>query len=285
MNYAGLQLGTWYPMGGFGNIISSFAEMAKNLGVVIHTDEPVKGFTITNNRIGEIIANGNSMKVNGVIATADYQHVDEKLLGEKYRMYSNKYWEKRTMAPSCLIFYLGVNKKVNNLIHHNLFFDKDYEAHAKLIYDMPIWPKNPLFYACCPSKTDPSVAPPGHENIFILVPIAPNLVDHETIRDKYFDIVMNRLENYTGSNLRNHIVYKKSYCVSDFKRDYNAYKGNAYGLANTLKQTAFLRPGIRNKKVKNLFYAGHLTVPGPGVPPAIISGQIAAKELSNYLNT
>ena len=210
---------------------------------------------------------------------ADYHHVEQHLHPEKFRRYSEEYWNTRTLAPSSLIFYLGINKSLNNLLHHNLFFDQDFTQHAKEIYDTPSWPDNPLFYVCCTSKTDDSVAPAGHENVFILIPVAPGLTDSDAIRETYYDLVINRLEKLTGQSIKENIVFKKSYAHNNFISDYNAYKGNAYGLANTLRQTANLNPSILNKKVENLFYTGQLTVPGPGVPPSLMSGQVVAQEL------
>jgi phytoene desaturase len=183
------------------------------------------------------------------------------------------------LAPSSLLFYIGVNKKIKNLAHHTLFFDEDFSLHAREIYDDPKWPTAPQFYVSCPSKTDPSVAPEGGENLFVLIPVAPGLVDTEAQREKYFNLVMARLENLLDEKIRDHIIFKRSYAHSDFISDYNAFRGNAYGLANTLKQTANLKPGIVNKKITNLFYTGQLTVPGPGVPPSLISGQVVAREL------
>jgi phytoene desaturase len=215
-----------------------------------------------------------------VVAGADYHHVEQKLLPAKYRRYSDKYWQKRAMAPSSLIFYLGINKRLKNVLHHSLFFDKDFALHAKEIYETPQWPSEPLFYVSCPSKTDATVAPQGHENIFILIPVAPGLYDDEIVREKYFDLVISRMESLIGESFRENIVYKRTYAHSDFISDYHAFKGNAYGLANTILQTANLKPSILNKKVDNLFYTGQLTVPGPGVPPSLISGQVVAKELT-----
>jgi phytoene desaturase len=176
-----------------------------------------------------------------------------------------------------------VSKKIKKLIHHNLFFDTSLDVHAREIYETPQWPSQPLFYVCCPSKTDPSVAPEGMENLFLLVPIAPGLQDTEELRQKYYNIIMKRIEDLCDDSILPYVVYNKSYCINDFVADYHAYKGNAYGLANTLRQTAVLKPSLRNKKVTNLFYAGQLTVPGPGVPPALISGQVAAEQLLKSL--
>ena len=203
-------------------------------------------------------------------------------MAEEFRNYSEEYWDNKTLAPSSLIFYLGVSKKIEKLLHHTLFFDEDLDQHTREIYDTPQWPTKPLFYVCCPSKSDNTVAPAGHENIFILMPLAVGIEDNEELRDKYFKILMKRLELHAGESISEFIDYKKSYCINDFISDYNSYKGNAYGLANILRQTAILKPKMKNKKLKNLFYTGQLTVPGPGVPPSIISGKMAAQQLSTF---
>ena len=281
MTYSGIKQGTYYPMGGFGKVIDAFADICKEKGVSFHTNENIEKINVNNNIAESLSTNKRIFKSDVILGSADYNHVDSQLLDKKYRNYSPNYWKKRTFSPSSLIFYLGINKKLDNLIHHNLFFDEDIEKHTDEIYDKPVWPKKPLFYACCPSKTDSSLAPEGKENVFLLMPIAPGLEDSESIREHYFDIMIKRLENYTGQEISQHIEYKRGYCINDFISDYNAYKGNAYGLANTLAQTANLKPKIINKKIKNLFYTGQLTVPGPGVPPSIISGQVVAKHIIN----
>ncbi len=283
MNYAGLKLGTWYPQGGFGKVIDGMKAVAEKNGAIFHFNAAVQNIQVQNNLVSAIQVNNELFHCDGVIASADYNHVEEKLLPPAYRNYSESYWEEKTFAPSCLIFYLGIQKKVQKLHHHTLFFDEDLALHAQEIYKTPKWPAKPLFYVCCPSKSDDAVAPEGHENIFILMPIAPGLQDSEEMREKYFEIIMKRLEKYCGENISSSIDYKKSYCVDDFISDYHSYKGNAYGLANTLMQTAILKPKMINKKIANLFYAGQLTVPGPGVPPSLISGKISAQLLTTYL--
>jgi len=283
MNYAGLKLGTWYPKGGFGKVIEGMKRVAELQGATFHIGQSVTSIRKSDSSGIELGMNGINKIFDGVIASADYHHVEKQLLAEGDNNYSENYWDKRVLAPSCLIFYIGVNRKVNRLRHHTLFFDEDLNQHAIEIYKDPKWPAKPLFYVCCPSKTDDTVAPEGHENIFLLVPLAPDLEDTEALREKHFKLIMDRLEKYTGDDIVKHIDYKKSYCVADFKQDYNSYKGNAYGLANTLMQTANLKPSIQNKKIPNLYYAGQLTVPGPGVPPSIISGNVAAKQLINHL--
>jgi phytoene desaturase len=280
MNYADLKLGTWYPMGGMHKIIEGFVQLAKELRVEFHTSEPVERIDIINSKATGFTTSKKSYKFDFVVAGADYQHVEQKLLPQKFRTYSANYWDKRTMAPSSLLFYLGLDKKIDGLEHHNLFFDRDFDLHAKEIYTEPAWPTDPLFYVSCPSKTDPSVAPTGAENIFLLMPLAPGIEDSDEMRAKYFDVMCERIKKILGNDIRESIVYKRSFCLTDFVKDYNAFKGNAYGLANTLRQTAILKPRLHHKKISNLYYTGQLTSPGPGMPPSIISGQVVGELIS-----
>lgn len=284
MNYAGLKMGTYYPMGGFAKVIDAMKSIAEEQGVVFKNSAEVKDLKFDQNLASGLKGESFSSEAHAILAGADYHHVDQHILKNGHRNYTEAYWDKKVFAPSCLLFYLGVDKKLNKLEHHNLFFDEDLNPHAIEIYKTKQWPKKPLFYVCCPSKTDPSVAPEGKENVFILMPIAPGIHDEEEIREEYFEKLIKRLESFCGENIVDHIEYKRSYCVKDFEKDYHAYKGNAYGLANTLNQTANLKPSMRSKHIKNLFYTGQLTVPGPGVPPSIISGQVAAEQIIKYLN-
>ncbi|MEX2513412.1 MAG: phytoene desaturase family protein [Cyclobacteriaceae bacterium] len=280
MNYADIALGTWYPMGGMHKIIEGMVTLAKEKGVKFTTNAEVIKINTNRDRIESVtLSSGEIIHCDVLVASADYHHVDHQLLEKKFRNYSESYWDKRVMAPSSLIFYLGINKKLKNLQHHNLFFDEPLEPHADAIYRNPRWPERPLFYVSVPSVSDPDVAPEGNENLFILIPLAPDLNDDETIREKYFDMVMDRLEKLTQQSIRPFIHFKQSYAHRDFKSDYHAFKGNAYGLANTLKQTALLKPSLKNKYLPNLYYTGQLTVPGPGVPPSLISGEVVAKEV------
>ncbi|MGB7784944.1 MAG: phytoene desaturase family protein [Salinimicrobium sp.] len=283
MNYAGLKLGTWYPKGGFGKVIDAMVKIAEKNGVIIHLNSPVEQILAEAGKVNGIRTGGENVTFDAVVGAADYEHVEQKLLPEAYRNYTDSYWSKKTFAPSCLIYYLGFSERIPELEHHTLFFDEDLFDHSVEIYKEPQWPSKPLFYACCPSRTDESVAPAGHENLFLLMPLAPGLKDDEALREKFFQIMMKRLEKQIGRSIRHRIDYKRSYCVSDFVHDYNSFKGNAYGLANTLSQTAIFKPKIRNKKLSNLFYAGQLTVPGPGVPPSLISGKIAADLVNKEL--
>ena len=279
MNYGDIKLGTWYPQGGMYKVVEGMVDLAKSLGVEFEYGNPVHKLDIQNREIKQVLLNSHGYTADVVVASADYHHVEQSLLPDGYRQYTDNYWENRVMSPSSLIFYLGINKPVGKLKHHTLFFDEDFSKHADEIYNDPKWPERPSIYLSNTSKTDDSVAPEGMENIMVLIPVAPDLNDSEEVREKYFDYVIEKLENYTGESIRDNIVYKRSYAHRDFANDYNAFKGNAYGLANTLMQTAFLKPKLQSKKVKNLFYAGQLTVPGPGVPPTIISGEVAAREI------
>ncbi|WP_442587964.1 phytoene desaturase family protein [Pedobacter sp. AW31-3R] len=283
MNYSAIVQGTWYPVGGMYQIVNGMKDLASSLGVEFQTGIQVSHIEVSKGLVSGLQTSAGQQYTDGLIASADYHHVEQQLLEEKYRNYSSSYWDKKTFAPSCLIYYVGVSKKLGKLLHHNLFFDADFKQHAEAIYTEPRWPDRPLFYTCCPSKTDDTVAPEGMENLFILVPVATGLSDTPEMREHYFDGIIRRMETYCGETFKEQITYKRTYCINDFVNDYNGCKGNAYGLANTLSQTAVLKPSLRNKKIKNMFYTGQLTVPGPGVPPALISGQVAAAELNKFL--
>ncbi|MGG8495011.1 phytoene desaturase family protein [Tenacibaculum sp. TC6] len=277
MNYADFSLGTWHPVGGMYKVVEAMVSLARELGVNFITNANVNKINVdANNYVNTIQVNGNEIATDLILSGADYHHT-ESLLPEKLRQYSQKYWSKKIFAPSSLLFYVGFNKKLINVHHHTLFFDADFDQHAKTIYDTPSWPDNPLFYASFPSITDSSFAPEGKEAGTFLIPLAPGIEDTEELRNKYFDIIIERLERLTNQTLKDSIICKESYCVNNFIKDYNSYKGNAYGLANILTQTAFLRPKIKSSKVKNLYFTGQLTVPGPGVPPSLISGKVASE--------
>lgn len=278
MNYADFGLGTWHPKGGMSSVVNGMVAIGKELGVKYHTNQEVKSFDIKNNQVVGIHTKTDYFPADIFVSGADYHHT-EKLLPTTYRQYSEEYWSRKTFAPSSLLFYIAFDKELDNVLHHTLFFDTDFTKHSAEIYDSKIWPENPLFYASFPGKTDPSMAPEGKETATFLIPIAPGLKDEPATRLKYMDMILNRLEKLTGQSVKEHILFYRSYAVNDFINDYHSYKGNAYGLANILLQTAFLRPKIKNHKLKNLFFTGQLTVPGPGVPPALISGKIVADQI------
>ncbi len=290
MNYADIKLGTWYPQGGMYSIVEAMYQLAEELGVKFYFNHNVTGIQVQDAHAKIVTAqnqNGSPVMFDAdvVISGADYHFTETQLLPEVQRSYSKSYWDSRVMAPGCLLYYVGINKKINNLPHHSLFFDTDFEVHGREIYKTASWPRAPLFYVSATSVTDATVAPAGCENLFFLIPVASGLTgDTEALRDKYFEDILRRFENRTGVAIKDNIVVKQSYALSNFVQDYNAFKGNAYGLANTLMQTALLKPSLQSKKVQNLFYTGQLTVPGPGVPPSLISGEVVADEIQRLYN-
>mgnify|MGYP003536730375 CR=1 FL=1 len=281
MNFADFGLGTFHPKNGMYSVILAMEKLALELGVIIKTNQNVNKIIVKYGIATGIIVNNEKVEADIIVSGADYHH-SETLLDKEYRVYSEKYWENRVFAPSSLLFYVGFDKKIERVEHHSLFFDVDFDIHAEAIYDNPKWPENPLFYASFPSKTDVNSAPNGKEAAIFLIPLAPGLEDNEELRETYFDKIISRLENLTCQSLKNNIIFKESFCVNDFVKEYNSYKGNAYGMANTLLQTAFLRPKLKSKKVTNLYFTGQLTVPGPGVPPALISGKLVADLIKKY---
>ncbi|NND76743.1 MAG: phytoene desaturase [Flavobacteriales bacterium] len=279
MNYADLALGTWYPKGGMHKIVEGMHALAVENGVKFEFEQNVNEVVSESGKVTSVKTDSGEFECDVFVSSADYHFTETKLLKPEQRNYSEKYWDSRTLAPSSLIYYLGVNKKLQGLLHHNLFFDQDFEKHSTEIYDDPKWPSAPQFYVCCNSVSDPTAAPDGMENVFILIPVAPDLKDTTETREKYYEQTISRLEEKLGTNIRDHVIYRRDYAHNDFISDYNSFKGNAYGLANTLKQTAIFKPSVKNKKLKNMYYTGQLTVPGPGVPPSLISGEVVAKEV------
>ena len=284
MNYADIKGGTWYPAGGMYSVVEGMYKLAVELGVRFCFEEEVTGIVINDKKATTVTSNKNTYPVDAIISGADYNYTETKLLPEEFRSYSPDYWNKRVMAPSCLLYYVGLNKKLKKPVHHSLFFDVTFDQHGNEIYKDPQWPTEPLFYVSVSSLTDYTVAPAGCENIVFLIPVASGLEgDTEELREKYFQQIVRRMEKYTGESIADSIIYKKTYSVSDFVSDYHSFKGNAYGLANTLLQTAIFKPACQSKKVKNLFYTGQLTVPGPGVPPSLISGEVVANQVIKFL--
>jgi phytoene desaturase len=277
MNYADMSLGTWYPKGGMFKFVEAFEQIALSQGVDFKLNSNVLKINSLNGKATSVETETETLEADVIIAAGDYNHIEQQVLNPQDRQYTPKYWNDRKLAPSCVLYYIGLNKTIDGLLHHNLFFDTDFNQHADEIYTNIKWPENPLFYASLTSKTDDTAAPKGHENLFLLVPISTELTDDsEQKREIYFDMMMDRLEKHTGQKIKEHVVYKRSFGINDFKTDYHSFKGNAYGLANTLTQTAILKPRIKSTKLRNLYFAGQLTVPGPGVPPSIISGKVAA---------
>lgn len=288
MNYADMVLGTWHIKGGMYKLVEAMQSVAESYGAKFitgaHVDKIITGkkgvtsleYTLTREQLA------HKADTDFIISSADY-HFTETLLPEEKRNYNEKYWSKRVFAPSALLYYVGFDKKLKNLSHHTLFFDSDFKEHSETIYDNPRWPDRPLFYGSFPSISDNGLAPEGKECAIFLIPVAAGIKDTDTLRENYFMQIISRMEALTGEELYGDILFKESYSIKNFTEDYHAYKGNAYGLSNILTQTAFLKPKMESRKIPNLLYAGQLTVPGPGVPPSIISGKIASVLATKYL--
>jgi len=280
MNYADMIGGTWFPEGGMNSVVKGIYDLATELGVNFFFNRNVEQLHVQDGLVTQVQTSHGSFYPDVIIGSADYHHVETRLLPPAYRTYDDKYWESRVMAPGCLIYFVGLNKKLKNIKHHMLFFDAPFHRHAEEIYTTKEWPTDPLFYVSATSATDPALAPAGHENLFFLIPVAPGLNDDsEELREHYFEKIVSRMETRIGEDITGSIIYKKTYAHRDFVNDYNSFKGNAYGLANTLRQTAVLKPSIKSSKIKNLYYTGQLTVPGPGVPPSLISGEVVSKQV------
>lgn len=284
MNYADIKLGTWFPMGGMYSIVEGMESLAKEQGARFLYGQDVSQIRITGGSAKQVVtAAGEVYEADVVIGGADYHFIESKLLEPEHRSYTEAWWDKKVLAPSCLLYYVGLDRKVKNIPHHSLFFDSPFDAHAQEIYVSLSWPKDPLFYLSVPTVTDPSLAPPGGETLIFLIPVAAGLSGDTTeVREHYFRVMTERLKMLTGEDITGNIVHYETFAYSDFKEAYNSFKGNAYGLANTLMQTAILKPGCRSKKVPNLFYTGQLTVPGPGVPPSLISGEVVAGQVLKH---
>lgn len=278
MSHVDLTLGVWYPMGGVRMLAEAMAKLCEELGVEFHFDEEVKSISTSNGKATGVTTSRSTYSADIIIANADMHHVETELLPPESRTYDEKYWSSRTMAPSALLFYVGINKKLPQLSHHNLFLAEDWDAHFDSIFKTRTWPENPSFYLGCPSRTDPSVAPKGKENLFFLVPVAAGLDDTDEIREEYFQKTISSFEKRIGESIQDDIITSRIVSHRDFQKDFNAYKGTALGLAHTLFQTAAFRPAHRSKKASNLYYTGHYNHPGVGVPMVIISSHIVAEE-------
>ncbi|RYX86669.1 phytoene desaturase [bacterium] len=281
MSHIDFNMGVFYPQGGIHQIPDTLVKIGEKLGVEYITRTSVTSIQTKRGPAvkGVVLDNGETLEADIIVSNAPISHT-ESLLPLPYRDHSQRYWDSRTLAPSALIMYLGLDEKVPSLTHHNLLFSTDWKKNFEEIFDAPQWPTEPSLYICAPSKTDPTVAPEGCENLFVLVPIAARTEytreELEQQADRMLDIIEREM-NCEG--LRDKIVYKKLFSVKDFASRYNKQGGTALGLAHTMKQTAILRPNNRSKKVENLFYVGGDTNPGIGMPIQLISAELALKRI------
>jgi phytoene desaturase len=282
MSHIDFNQGVFYPEDGIYRLTKTLVKLAEARGATIVLNAPIDRITVKNRQAtGVVLEDGTKVTADIVISNADIAHTEQRLLSAEYRSYSNRYFSKRTLAPSALVMYLGVNKQYPNLRHHNLIFSKDWDANFKAIFGTKKWPHDPSFYVCNPSKTDKTVAPKNHENLFVLVPLPASTDYTDQDLQKYADWILNTMEKVLHlDGLTNEIVYKKILGAKDFEQTYNSYHGTALGFAHTLKQTAAFRPSNRSKKVKNLYYVGAGTSPGIGLPMCLISAQLVYKRLT-----
>ena len=281
MSHVDFQLGVWYPMGGIGKLVEAMQKVAEENGAEFIFNSPVTKINSDGGKVKGVSTEKQDYQADIVVCNADHAYADTNLLEKKNWSYSKRYWDSRKIAPSAYLLYLGLDKKIDSFIHHNLYFDNNWVNHFNQIFHKPEWPDNPSYYVSCTSKTDKGTAPKGHENMFVLVPVAAGLEDNQKIRDKYFTKILKHIEDLIGESIIDSIVLKRIFAHNDFTERYNAFKGTALGLAHTLRQTAVFRPQHESKKIKNLYYTGHYNHPGIGVPMVIISSQIISNMISD----
>ena len=278
MSHVDFNLGVYYPENGLSSVVDACVELGEELGVEYVTG--AEATEILNHRDGFTVeTEAGTFDTDFVVSNADYAHTEQELLPEHERQYDEEYWDSRTYSPSAFLLYLGVEGDVEPLEHHTLVFPTDWNHHFEQIFDDPAWPEDPAYYLCVPSKTDDSVAPDGHSNLFALVPIAPGLDDTEETRAWYRDLVLDDIAENTGVDLRDRIVFEELFSVSEFTERYNSMEGTALGLAHTLRQTALFRPPHRSDACPGLYFTGSYTTPGIGVPMCLISGEHTASTL------
>ena len=281
MSHVDLTQGVFYPRGGLSAVAQGLRQLAEEQGVQFMLSTEVTKIATENGRAVRVDARGAdgaavSLPCDAVLANADYAHVETELLDAAARTYPRRYWDKRVVAPSMFLLYLGVKKRLEKLVHHNLYFQENWDVHFDTIFKTPSWPENPCFYVSCITKTDPDMAPPGCENVFVLVPTAAGLDDTDAVRAAYAEKVIRHVETVTGEEIAPHIETQRIFSQRDFAGDYHAWKGTALGISHTLFQTAVFRPAMRSKKVSNLYFAGQYTHPGIGVPMVMIAAEVSA---------
>ncbi|NTV31215.1 phytoene desaturase [candidate division WWE3 bacterium] len=272
--------GVYYPMGGYGAVVKGIQNLAESFGTKFILNEPVTSIIIKDKNAVGVKTKNNEYHGDIIVMNADYHHAETKLLPPEYQTYPESYWQKRTVAPSAFILYLGLNKKIPGLEHHNIFIDRDWIKHFDAIFENPSWPTSPSYYVSVPSKTDPSVAPADGENVFILVPVASGLTDTPEIRQSFRKQILDHLEQKLQTTIRDAIVVEQSFAHNDYISYYNAFKGTALGISHTMFQTAVFRPHHQSHKVGNLFYTGQYTHPGIGVPITLISSEIVSDQIA-----
>lgn len=300
MSALDLDEGVQYPMGGFTAIVSRLEELARAEGAVLTTGAKV--LEITTDRVN----NSKKPMVTGVrwrdsegqthfsaaqivVSGADLHHTETELLHGTDQSYPEHWWKKQTSGPGAVLVLLGIRGSLPKLPHHTLLFTKDWQANFSAIFGSnPAIPDPASIYVCKPSATDPDVAPDGHENLFVLVPVpadstlgtgGPDGTGSPRI-EEVADRVIDQIAQWTGTaDLRERIVVRHTIGPTDFANDYHSWQGGMLGPAHTLRQSAMFRPQNASKRVHGLYYAGATTAPGVGVPMCLISAELVLKRI------
>jgi len=304
MSHLDLEDGVLYADGGFTSVIDSMTEVIKANGVTVVTSARVqKILTQTSSKkaraTGVEYVDGTGTTVvhqaDMVVSTTDLHHSETQLLPQELQTYPQSWWDKKTVGPSAVLLYLGVRGDVPELMHHTLFFTKDWEDNfSKIFQDPPVVPNPASLYVCKPSATDDGVAPKGHTNLFVLVPMPADVSlgrggldgKGDPVVEEIADCSIAQIAAWSGvHDLADRIVLRRSVGPADFQGDLNAWKGTALGPAHTLGQSALFRAGNVSKKVEGLYFAGSSTIPGIGLPMCLISAEVLIKRVRGDVST
>ena len=287
MTHVDMNVGVFYPMGGFYSIIEAVERVAKRAGVVVHTNSRVTKIVTENGAVKGVNVGEIFFEADVVVGNADLHHLETQLLNPEEQTLPQKWWDKREPGPSAMLLFLGVKGEIPELDHHTLLYSDDWAKNFEEVFHKADGKRkipNPAsLYVCAPSKSDPTVAPKGYENLFVLVPIAadPSIGGSgDEAFEKAADRIIDQIADWAKiPNFRERIVVRGSMGPRDFVTELNAWQGTALGMAHTLKQSAFFRPANYSKKVKGLYYAGHHSVPGIGLPMCLIGAELVYKRL------
>ena len=303
MSHLDLEDGVYYPSGGFREVIHSIVRLAEAEGVEILTGAVATAITTENENRASVTgvqftdASGAAryLAADIVVSAADLHHTETVLLPEELRSYPEKWWTTRVAGPGAILLFLGVRGALPELAHHSLFFTEDWDENFGRIFNAPTSIPNPAsIYVCRPSATDKGVAPSGHENLFVLVPVpADPAIGHggedgsgDAVVEEVADEVIRQISKWANiPDLAERVVVRRTVGPADFEQDFHSWKGSALGPAHTLRQSAFLRGKNVSSRVDGLFYAGGTTVPGIGLPMCLISAELVIKRLRGDTST
>lgn len=305
MSWLDIADGVRYPVGGFTTLVDALAAVALEHGVRVHTSTTAVAIETTPRRrltgplgrrasvrgvrVRDDDGDERTIDADVVVGATDLHHVETRLLPARLRTFGEKWWDRAVSGPGSVLVFLGVRGELPHLAHHSLFFTEDWTTNFDAIFESPTRVPDPAsIYVCRPSATDPSVAPAGHENLFILVPVPADPDLGAGGEDGHGDATVERIADraialvadWAGvPDLAERIAVRRTVGPADFVTDVNAWSGGALGPAHTLRQSAFFRATNRSRKVDGLYYAGHSTTPGIGLPMCLISAELVRKRL------